>query len=804
MLQISSIRTLQFLLVCVFILSTNIVKAQNNNGLSGQLVDETKDVVELASVALLRLPDSSIVGSAQTKSNGRFLIENITPGNYAIRISFVGFIEQVIGNIKIEAGKVNNLGVITFKTDTRLLDEVVIERAGPAVQYELDKTVFNITEDIQAMSVNATELLEQIPMVELNEEGVPSVMGQNVTVFIDGRPSRVYGNNIETVLKLIPSGIIEKVEVITSPSARYTTEQGAIVLNIITKAERLIGVSGIASLSSTNKNSLNPSVNLNITRNRIGFNNSISFNYDENKSHGGVFRENRLDPISFTEQKQASENIRKDISYNGNLFYRLDDKSTFGVFFGLGRNRRNGDESLFTRTFTAGNEELSAYDRAIDAISNTWQYRGGIDYKKTFENENQSLDVRAYFSTRDDEDVHFFNQRSAWEDLNYLQHQVATSEDQGFTVQADYVHPLAGKSSLETGFRANWDVEEDKFTPSVFDNAIGDYVVNESLLNDFSGENQTFSAYAMYRTSFERFSIQAGARIEQAHLTGKQNLLNQTYENDFLNLIPTLNLSYRLKNEDNLKFSYNRRARRPWWNQLNPFIDYSNPDNIRSGNPELDPELINSFEFSYGKFINQFNLFGSAFYRHSSNPIQNISTIDDEGISYTTYENIGKENYYGLETGAGADIVPRWNVRMNVGIRKNEVTGFGKDNTATSFTGRFSSFYPLPFKFRGYVFVNYFGPRAIAQGELNGIFVTDLGIRKSLMDKKLNLSFRASDIFNNREYIRTLEHANFKQKSNHKRQTRFFNLSISYVFGSLKDGGNGDSEPREPNRDEEM
>jgi hypothetical protein len=304
MLQISSIRTLQFLLVCVFILSTNIVKAQNNNGLSGQLVDETKDVVELASVALLRLPDSSIVGSAQTKSNGRFLIENITPGNYAIRISFVGFIEQVIGNIKIEAGKVNNLGVITFKTDTRLLDEVVIERAGPAVQYELDKTVFNITEDIQAMSVNATELLEQIPMVELNEEGVPSVMGQNVTVFIDGRPSRVYGNNIETVLKLIPSGIIEKVEVITSPSARYTTEQGAIVLNIITKAERLIGVSGIASLSGTNKNSLNPSVNLNITRNRIGFNNSISFNYDENKSHGGVFRENRLDPIFFTEQNK--------------------------------------------------------------------------------------------------------------------------------------------------------------------------------------------------------------------------------------------------------------------------------------------------------------------------------------------------------------------------------------------------------------------------------------------------------------------------------------------------------------------
>ncbi|HLT41975.1 MAG TPA: TonB-dependent receptor [Sphingobacteriaceae bacterium] len=801
MLQSLSFKKFQFLLCAIF-LSVHSVNAQKTNGLSGQIVDEAKDVVELASVVLLNLPDSTIVGSTQTGSNGRFLIENITPGNYAIRISFIGFMEQVIGDIKIEAEKVRNLGVITFKSDFNLLDEVLIERSGPAVQYELDKTIFNMTPDIQAMSVNATELLEQIPMVELDEEGVPSVMGQNVTVLIDGRPSRVYGNNIETVLKLIPSGIIEKVEVITSPSARYTTEQGAIVLNIITKAERLVGVSGIASLSGTSKNSLSPSVNLNITRKRIGFNNSISFGYEEEESRGSVFRENRLDPIFFTEQNRVGKEIEKDFSYNGNLFYRLDEQSTFGVFFGLGRERETEDESLFTRTYTAGNDELSSYNRAINAISNTWQYRGGIDYKKTFSDENQVLDIRAYFSTRDDEDVHFFNQKSAWEDLNYLQHQIAMSEDEGFTVQADYVHPFSDKSSLETGVRANWDVEENKFTPSTFDNTLGDYVVDENLMNDFEGRNQQFSAYAMFRTSIERFSLQAGARVEQAYLKGEQNLLNQTYENDFLNLIPTLNLSYRLKNEDNLKFSYNRRARRPWWNQLNPFVDYSNPDNIRSGNPELDPELINSFEFSYGKFINQFNLFGSAFYRHSNNPIQNISTIDDQGISYTTYDNIGKENYYGLEAGAGADIIPTWNVRMNIGLRKNEVTGFSEDNSTTSFTGRFSSFYPLPFNFRGYAFVNYFGPRAIAQGEMNGVFVTDLGIRKSLMDKKLNISLRASDIFNNREFIRTLDQPNFMQRSSHKRQSRYISLSLSYVFGSLRDSGS-DSEPEAPNMDME-
>src|SRR5699024_10179080 len=143
-------------------------------------------------------------------------------------------------------------------------------------------------------------------------------------------------------------------------------------------------------------------------------------------------------------------------------------------------------------------------------------------------------------------------------------------------------------------------------------------------------------------------------------------------------------------------------------------------------------------------------------------------------------------------------IIPTWNVRMNIGLRKNEVTGFSEDNSTTSFTGRVSSFYPLPFNFRGYAFVHYFGPRAIAQGEMNGVVVTDLGIRKSLMDKKLNISLRASDIFNNREFIRTLDQPNFMQRSSHKRQSRYISLSLSYVFGSLRDSGS-DSEPEAPN-----
>ena len=797
MFQLTLIKRINLFLIAGLLFLVQDAFAQQTGGLRGQIVDESKDAVELASIALLRLPDSTIVQDTRTALNGRFEFTNVAAGNYAIRISFVGFSQKVVGNINIGTNS-HNLGVITLSQDSRLLDAVVVERSAPAVQYGLDRTTFNMTPDIQSMSVNATEVLEQILMVEMDEEGSPSVMGQNLTVLIDGRPSTVYGNNIATVLKLIPSGTIEKVEVITSPSARYTTEQGGIVLNIVTKSNRLIGVSGIATLATTTANRYSPSINVNVTRNRIGFNNSISFDSERDPSNSSVFRQNLLSPSFSTDQQRNGLEKESDFSYNGNLFYDLTDKSTFGVFFGVGRDTEDENETLITRTLDDNNQLTSGYNRAISSESRMMNYRAGIDFKQKFDNEDQILDLQAYYSTRDNDQTEIFDQQSDWDELDYLQRQVSTGGDEGFTVQGDYVQPLGEKASLEAGFRGRWEKDSDQFNPYQFDSGLNDYVLITDRMDDLTSKDQHYSLYTMYRTSIERLSVQAGVRLEKSVLEAEQPLLSQSYSNDFLNLIPSVNLAYRLKNEDNIKVSYSRRARSPRWNQLSPFIDYSNPENIQSGNPELKPSDTNSFEFSYGKFINQFNLFASVFYRNSNNPIQRVTTVDSEGISFTTFDNIGKENYYGLETGASADIVPQWNVRLNVGLRKSEVLGFDRENSNVSMTGRFSTFFPLPLGFRGYAFVRYMGPRAIAQGEMKGMLISDIGLRKSVMDQRVNLALRLSDVFNNQQFSRTLTQPNFVEVSDFRRQSRYLSFSISYTFGSLKEGASrnmGDQEP---------
>lgn len=778
--------------------------AQSGRGkIRGQVVDAARSGIGFASAALLQLPDSSIVAGVHTEDNGRFEMDGTPAGTYVIKISYLGYLTKIVEDVQVKAGHTENIGVVILEKNTELLDEVLVQSDKPAVQYELDKTIFNITDDIKSMSINASQILEKIPMVEMDEEGVPSVMGQGVTVLIDGRPSRIYGDDIETVLKLIPAGTIEKIEVITNPSARYTTEQGAIVLNIITKTEHLIGLSGVASMSANTNGNYQPALSINLTRKKFGWNNSFSFEYDRDPFKSSLLRKNLLDTIFYTDQSRTGTDNDRDFAYHGNLYYHVTDNSRVGIFFGLGRDTENQPETLITRILNADKKLLSSYTRNTISHEGSWQYHAGVNYRKTFsDNEDHILDFEAYYSIRNDDDDKLYDQESKWADLRSLEHYYTTSRDDGYTIDIDYVQPFSEKSRLEAGFRAEWETDDNNFIPKYFDEDSDKYVINDTLQNDFISYDHEYSLYAMYRTEIKRFSIQTGLRLEKELLETEQHILNQNFHNEFLNLIPTLNVSYRLKNKDNISFSYTRRADRPWWRQLNPFVDYSDPENISSGNPDLKPEFDNSFELRYGKFINQFSLYGSLFYRHTYNPIQRIKTVDKEGVSYTTYQNKGKENYFGLETGMSADIVKDWNVRLNIGLRRNEVLGFDRQYRTWAFNGRFSTYFPLPAGIRGFAYLHYRGPRSVAQGRREGMLYSDLGIRKSFFNNRGDISLRLSDVFNKRKYAHSLVTDEFTETSSYQRQSRYLRLSISYIFGKLQsdqkkgndNGGNGNPE----------
>src|SRR5690625_4547521 len=509
----------------LFLILPSTVLAQSTGAIKGQVVNEARSGIAFASAALLRLPDSSLVTGARTESNGRFELKGIPAGEYMLKISYVGYLAKIITPVQVKAGHTKNIGVVILERNSKLLDEVLIKGSKPAVQYELDKTVFNITGDVRSMSINASQILEKIPMVEMDEEGVPSVMGQGVTVLVDGRPSKIYGDNIETVLKLIPAGTIKKIEVITNPSARYTTEQGGIVLNIITNSEHLIGISGVASISSNTNGTYNPAASINLTRKRFGWNNSFSFEYDRDPFESHLRRKNILDSIFYTDQSRTGTDIDRDFSYNGNLYYQLTGTSRVGVFFGLGHDTENETEKLATRMLNNKKEHTSSYVRNITSHEKSWQYHAGLNYKRTFaDNEDHVLDFEAYYSSRNDDDDELYDQDSKWEKLNTLQHQFTTSSDDGFTIDIDYVQPFSEKSRLEAGIRAEWETDDNNFIPKYFDEDAGKYLINDTLRNDFTSYDHEYSAYAMYRTEIKNFSLQTGLRLEKEILETEQRI----------------------------------------------------------------------------------------------------------------------------------------------------------------------------------------------------------------------------------------------------------------------------------------
>lgn len=773
---------------------------ENQGTITGTVTDQDNSPVEYASVTLLTLPDSAFLGGAQTTTGGKYTLAGIPAGVYVIKVSFVGYRTALVGDVKVQAGQTTNLGKTVIQADAETLDEIVVESEAPRVRYELDKTIFNVSDALKSMSTSATEILEQIPMVQLDEDGVPTAMGQNLTVLIDGKPSRIYGDNIETVLKLIPANMIEDIELITNPSARYRTEEGGIVLNIITKNEYLTGISGMASLSLGTNNEYAPSLNITYSRRKFNFNNSLSFEGDENWMKGSLFRESlQGTSVPYIDQVRDGTDQDVDFGYNGSFMYHLSSKTDIGVFFGFSRDGEEEEETVNTRYLDNNYDLESSYIRYITATEDSWNYRAGLDFDHVFSGSDHRLDVEAYFSTRRDEDHMRYDQQSDWERHVLLQDQTTYSDDEGFTVNVDYVQPFGENSRLEAGLRGDWETDDNEFIPTIFDWEADEFVLEDSLANDFVARERDLAAYAMYRTQIKNFSIQAGLRLENSMLETTMHLRDQYFRNNFLNLIPSLTVSHRLKNKDNIRFSYSRRARPPHWREANPFVDYSDPSNLRQGNPDLKPEFINTFEVGYNRFIEQFDVYANVFYRHSNEPIQWVRYPYAEGVTMTTHENIGREYYYGLETGVGVDVTQGWNIRANMGLRRNAVFGFEEDNFTTAFTAGLNTFFPLFAGFRGYIFADYNGPRSIAQGRMKGYLYMVTGVRKSFMkEDRANISLRLQDVFNARQWSMLLTTPAYIDDTRRQRQSRYLTLTFSYTFGKLagekKENGRGGPE----------
>lgn len=761
-----------YLLICLFLATTlhsQTSKDPNNIIISGKVVDaKTNQPLEYATIILKDTKTEKLSGGI-TDFEGKFSIE--TPkATYLISVEFISFkpVKFPVENIT----KNKDLGVVKLAEDTSSLDEIVIVAEKTTVDIRLDKKVFNIGKDLSIRGGNASDVLGNVPSVQVDVEGNVSLRGnENVTILIDGRPSALVGINGADALRQIPAEAIEKVEVITSPSARYDAEGTAGILNIILRKNKLIGFNGTLQIDLGVPERYGAAFNANWRTKKWNLFTNTGYRY--NATPGNAFNEANF--FSTNAQNARVVETRKFDRLSRSIFtslgaeYYINDKSSIigNIVFNSGNDDdvNSNDINRFDNVGNINEATLRTEKEAED--EQRIQYT--IDYANNFDDSGKKLTISAQFSTEIEDK---FNNITEFDtqinELNDLEEVLEDQDETSGLLQIDYVHPVGENIQYEAGYRGNY---RDLFNSfylaerQVFPN--GPLVADAGLNNSFNYKELVNAAYFQYGQQFNKISLLAGLRYENTSIEILQQTSTIEDKRSYGNFFPTLNLGYEFKDGENMTLGYNRRIRRPRGRSLNPFPSRSSESNIYSGNVNLNPVITDAFDIGYLKRWEKFTLSTSLYYNKSDNNWERIQEdtgeITDNGDPITRRFpiNLSTEERFGLEFTLSYKPFKIWNINSDFNLFNvksdgdytnpdtNVTQSFDFENTA--FFLRLNQKITLPSKIDLQINSNYRGPSQNAQSKNKGIFSMNLAASKEILKEKGTINFNVSDVFNSRK-----------------------------------------------------
>jgi outer membrane receptor protein involved in Fe transport len=804
-----------FLSLLIFSLSSTAQnKTQNNTDISpmgeihGVVIDKkTRVAIEYANVIVYKIKDSSMVTGALTNGKGKFLIEKLSPGRYFVKVNFIGFGLKTIPDLMVKPpdNLSLNLGTIELETTATNLDVVTISGEKDQIEYNLDKRVINVDKNILSAGGTALDVMQTIPSVNVDIDGTVSLRGSsNVTIFVDGRPSGL------TSLDQMPAAMIDKVEIITNPSARYDPDGMSGIINIVTKRKKEPGYNGQISGNASTNGQYSGSLNLGYNRKKFNLFANVDLRRNRFKSTSDTYRELFVNDTT-TYFDQYNNSIRKGLygNFKAGADFFINSKNTLS-FYGVYNFRRGKpNDTTSYKNFDYNNVLTDFYKKGNTGKSINDGFEINIDYKKTFKNKGQELTANLFYSnsggnSNSDLNTLWFNPDMTSIDST-LQNQNTVSENKNISYngQIDYVHPFGKWGRIETGYKGNYKINENDY---LLNNLVTDIWQKDTLSsNDFKYQEQIHSAYFIYAAGIKKFKFQLGLRAEQVLTISEQKTTQLTFKHNYFNIFPTVHLKYEFTEHNALQISYSRRVHRPRSNSLNPFIDYTDPMNISSGNPYLEPEFTNSFELGHLIDFKSTSINTTLFYRETENMITRVVEIDSLGVSRSTYSNLDKGSSFGIELIVSQGIFKWW--KMNGNFSYFGVKFYGSSNTLdfndvnTSWTAKVNSsmtFWKsfdvqLSFNYRSSIFTaqnsgGYFGGSGGgSQGKQKANYFFDIGLKKDFFKNKLTLSLRLSDIFNTNTYSLDTQGSNYFSQVNRKRETRVLFFGASYkINGGIK------------------
>ncbi len=806
-------KSLLFLLATFLCMNTQTM-AQDNGAqaeILGKLLDDQSGKpVEYASVALLKAKDSTVITGMLSKGNGDFDFKSIAPGTYILKIYFIGY-QTIFRSVSVKGR--SDVGNIRLKTTATALKGVEVVGEKPAFTMAIDKRVFNVEKNLASIGGTATDVLRQVPSVNVDIDGNVSVRNGSPTIFIDGRPSTL-------TLDQIPADAIANVEVVTNPSAKYDAEGMSGILNIVLKKNRRAGINGLIQGGYSTTNSSNLGVDLNVRQGKINV--FLNYNLRDRRSPmtQHMLRKNwENNDTTYLDQYQDGEFGRKFQNGRVGFDWFIDNRNTITLSQGLTGGDFNNLNSQTVYDLDAQKNRLRYGIGDNDSKNKFRNYTTQLGYKRTFAKEGRELTAdftynRANNSGNNDYSLQYYNldgTPSNSPNQPELRYGNSTGNTTYLTGQVDFVTPINEKSKIEAGLRTNSRTFNNVLNTYGKDFATGEFMYDSSLSNNYHYTEQINAAYVSYTGGFGNFGFQTGLRAEQSFYSGEmKNIKGANYEIDYpIGLFPSIFLTQKLKGDHELQLNYSRRIQRPWFRDLLPNIEY-NANSGRRGNPSLKPEFTNSFELSYLKdFDRKVNVLASVYFRNTNNAITNYSidtTLNLDGqerkvvLSYPI--NADVRNSYGAELTVRTQITKTWDVTTNVNMQQTKISAEDVNNSGFTWFGKVNSNTKLPWNLTLQVTGEYEGRRIEPQGEEAPEYQLDMAVKKDFFKKKnFSVALGLNDIFNTDRDLSWTTTSFSDSERYRKRVSRELRLNVSWRFGKMdtnlfkkkKDGeGGGD------------
>jgi outer membrane receptor protein involved in Fe transport len=784
-------------------------KPSSGDGIvSGKVLDKNTDApIEYVSVKIFSVKDSSIVAGIFTDTEGKFTLENLPYGSFYAKLSFTGYITKMVEDIQLSANmKVANLGTLKMDLEkTGDLKEVKVTGQLDVLKAGIDKKVYNVGEDLSVKGGTANDVLLNIPSVELDQEGKVSLRGEGgVTILIDGRPSSMSGGNGRTLLDALPAGSIDRIEVVTNPSAKYDPDGTSGIINIVLKKNKLRGFNGLISANAgsdfvTGGEVMDGTVTLSYRNSKVNVYGSYSGRYmDGYRNNFSDLTQTMSDgTTSSIKQERYGTDLNASNTFRLGTDFYLKARHFLGVSAtgSMGVRNRTGDQWNYR------------YDTSENLDSKWWRYADDPTQQK-----NLDLNLNYKYDLKEDKGnlVFDLNQSFGQEDIQGYYYQyyaldpVLTLNDTTrqrldnvetnniTTAQLDLtlLYPKIN-ARVETGAKVILrDQGVDTYSER-YNSLSGGYEEDTMANFLYQYNEQVYGIYGIFGQQRGKFKYQAGMRLEQAYQIPE--LVSDTVRivNDYFKLYPSAHIRYGLTDKSEVSLSYSRRINRSAAADMNPFTNYSDPYNLRKGNPYLQPEYIDSYDLGYANEIKKVNLTASIYYRHTTGVITRVKEFYADNTSAVTFANLDESHAFGTELVIVYKPFKWW--RNTISGNAN-YTQYVDDNpsqnwnvSGINWSGKYSTAIDF-WKKTATVQINaaYNARRVTIQGTAQRRGPVDISFEKSFKEGKWTVGARVSDIFNRQGFYVHVDQPTVQQNIEFKWLTRRYFVTFSYKFGKLE------------------